>query len=438
MKKNQKLILIITVIMVIIIILLLCVLIGKRNNKEEKIYEQMNEQINKSKDNNNEITNENIKFENVDVQTSVVLLKNANQYFSVSNCINIYINSVNKQDNEATYNLLNDEYIKEKNINKNEVYEIVKKFDKDKTFYPEEMYIKKGTVNTFYAKGYIDNSDVQEKSNKEIYYISVLIDNNNKTFCVIPLSENEYMNRKEIGDKSFIPKNNYNTVTLTSVSDEFLCKKAFNDYKSLLLYNYDEAYEKLDEEYRDKRFKNKNEFIEYLNEYKSEILNITILKYAVNYEDDYVEYVCQDQYDNYYIFKDTAVMNCTVKLDSYTILTEDFELKYKNAKDEKKVSLNVYRFINMLNNRDYENAYNILDDTFKANYYPTLNEFKNSMKSSLSSKYKITSSEYLKQTNLSVEKIRLEDYSNTNNTIDLTIIVKLDENGTGFKISFST
>ena len=300
------------------------------------------------------------------------------------------------------------------------------------------MYVKNGTVNTFYAKGYIDNTDVREQRNKEDYYICVLIDNNNKTFCVIPLNESEYNSRKEVGEKSFISKNNFNTVTLTSVSDEFLCKKAFNDYKSLLLYDYDKAYEKLDEEYRNKRFKNKNEFITYLNEYKDEILKTTISKYGINYEDDYTEYVCVDQYNNYYVFKDIAVMNYTVKLDPYTILIEDFKSKYDDSSEQIKAELNVQKVINMINNRDYENLYNILDDSFKLNNYPTLNEFKNSIKTSLPSKYKIVSLEYIEQTNLSVENIKLEDYNTSDNVIDLTIIIKLDENGRDFRISFSS
>lgn len=437
MKKYKELILIVFVFIISIIILLFS-LISQNKSKNENLDVQTNQQINEQTNNVNESTNETIKFNSVNIQTSANLLKNPNQFFSVANCVNQYINNINKQDNEAIYALLDNKYINEKNISKDKIFDIIKKFDKDKNFYPEEMYVKSGTVNTFYVKGYIDNADAREQKNKESYYICVLIDNSNNTFCVIPLNESEFDSKKDIGERSFIPKNDFNTVKLTKVTNEFLCNKAFNEYKSLLLYNYDKAYEKLDVEYRNKRFKDKKEFVNYLNEYKEEILKVTMLKYAVNYEDDYTEYVCMDQYNNYYVFKDISVMNYTAKLDAYTIPTDEYKSQYDDSGDSQKVTMNVQKIIEMLNNRDYENIYNYLDDTFKANNYPTFQDFKNIIKNALPSKYQIISSEHIEQTNFYVDNIKLQDYNNTDNVIDFTIIIRLDENGKDFKISFSS
>ena len=70
-------------------------------------------------------------------------------------------------------------------------------------------------------------------------------------------------------------------------------------------------------------------------------------------------------------------MNYTVQLDNYTIETEDFKTKYETASNETKISTNIDKLMQMINTKDYQTAYNLLDTTYKNNNFPTLNDYIN-------------------------------------------------------------
>ena len=49
----------------------------------------------------------------------------------------------------------------------------------------------------------------------------------------------------------------------------------------------------------------------------------------------------------------------------------------ENGDEQKKVQMNIYKFILMINNQDFQRAYEILDENFRNNYFPTVDDFKN-------------------------------------------------------------
>ena len=53
---------------------------------------------------------------------------------------------------------------------------------------------------------------------------------------------------------------------------------------------------------------------------------------------------------------------------------------YSSSSDEEKIEKSVEKFILMLNSADYTNAYNLLESTFKATYFPTEQDFINYIK----------------------------------------------------------
>ena len=209
----------------------------------------------------------------------------------------------------------------------------------------------------------------------------------------------------------------------------------FNYYKNKSLHNTKEAYNLLDEDYRNKRFGNINEYMKYINENKDRIEGITIEQYLVNQEEDYTEYVCKDQYDNLYIFKEQAIMDYTVELDTYTIATDEFKKEYANGTDNKKVIMNVDKFIQMLNNYDYKTAYGLLNNAFKQNNFETEEDFK-----------KYIQNTYYEHNDISIDKISDENgtyvceatISNKQNSEEnkkINIIMKLGT-GINFEMSF--
>ena len=163
--------------------------------------------------------------------------------------------------------------------------------------------------------------------------------------------------------------NNNNLYSYERVTDAEMAQKYFIKYKQLLLNDTEKAYNRLDEEYRNKRFDNYEGFEKYVNNNKQEIDNLSIDEYLVNEYEDYKEYVCKDKFKNIYKFKTTSVVDYTVELDTYTIITNKFKETYNKADIQNKVMMNVDKWIQMLNNRDYEEAFNVLYETFRNNNF---------------------------------------------------------------------
>ena len=174
-----------------------------------------------------------------------------------------------------------------------------------------------------------------------------------------------------------ISKNKYNLFKNINVTNEDMARNYLNDYINKAL-NYPElAYNLLDEEYKNKRFGNLEEYKNNMSENENQMENTTMVKYGVNEKDNYTEYIIVDNFDNYYTIKENGIMNYTILLDNYTIKTEEFITTYNKASDAKKVATDIEIFIKMINNKDYKNAYECLSSEFKQNYFKTIDEFKN-------------------------------------------------------------
>ena len=85
--------------------------------------------------------------------------------------------------------------------------------------------------------------------------------------------------------------------------------------------------------------------------------------------------MCQDTYGKMYIFNVEKPMDFSLQLDIYTIESDEYKEQYESGNEEIKVQMNVNKFILMINNQDYETAYNLLDENFKNNYFKTLDDF---------------------------------------------------------------
>ena len=64
-------------------------------------------------------------------------------------------------------------------------------------------------------------------------------------------------------------------------------------------------------------------------------------------------------------------MNFTVQMDDYTLETDEYKEKYMNSTVVDKIKLNVNKFMEMISNYDYDEAYGLLDETYKKNNFKT-------------------------------------------------------------------
>ena len=236
-----------------------------------------------------------------------------------------------------------------------------------------------------------------------------------------------------------IKKNEYNRTTNVSITEENITKDYINIYKRLALARPDMAYEKMDKEYREKRFGTLDEFKKYVNDNQKDIIQINMTKYLGQEKGEYVQYVGKDKYNNFYIFNENALLDYTIELDDYTLdyKNKDFLKAYKGSDAQYKMAYNIEKWIKMINNRDYKSAYAVLDDGFKEQNFKTEEDFIKHMKEFYPLRYKVEYGETSEEgKGIYKQIIYLSDITGENkDKINEQIIMKLEGN-TNFKMSF--
>ena len=212
------------------------------------------------------------------------------------------------------------------------------------------------------------------------------------------------------------------------------------DIKTDLLYNIEEAYEKLNIDYKQAKFPTLERFQEYVEENRDRISSITISSYQRFPREDGkngYQLVAIDTNNNYYIFNVTAVMQYDVLLDVYTVDIPMFIEQYNSATDAEKAALNLQKVFSAINNKDYQYVYNKLDSTFKQNNFPTLADFETYAENTFYDNNSVGYTNYQTSGNLHIFELNITDKSNpTSSAITKNFIMQLLD-GTDFVMSFS-
>ena len=123
------------------------------------------------------------------------LTKNYSMFFTISNCINKYYTYVGKRDKENVIKLLNDDYVKNNKINKNNVFDKITSYGENMVNMKvkkmhEKVLNKKITVYYIYGNVYVENyTDILNKGDA---YFEVRIDSSNKLFDITPMNKSSY------------------------------------------------------------------------------------------------------------------------------------------------------------------------------------------------------------------------------------------------------
>lgn len=272
--------------------------------------------------------------------------------------------------------------------------------------------------------------------------IMLVTDSKNYTYKILESDyvKNNNYDKLQVGDVIYyqcdsISDNQLNKFKYTTISNEQLATDYFGNYKWKVLNDEEEAYNSLQEDYRNARFKSFDDYKNYIEKNRDEIQGSTLEKYLVNTYDDYTEYVCIDQYDNLYIFKATAVMQYTLKLDTYTIPTEKFKTEYDNSDEQTKVGMNIEKIITAINNEDYNYVYSKLDETFRNNNFTEFNKFEEFLQNNFYESNEVSYKEFEKLRGVYTYTMEITNANNSEETNKITIIMKLQED-TDFIISF--
>lgn len=452
-KKEKKILLLIIILVIIAIILIWCIKIISEKEIKNEVYEQLK--------------GEQEIFMEIDNDPSIIingskpeLVKTEGTYYTISDVIKKYNNYLEEDDAKAIYSVLYDEYTENYNITEDNVLEKIYKISNYKI---NEI---SGLATTVYGIYYV-KIEIQSTTQ----YILVNWDITNNTFSICPLSEEEYNRIMELGvnvDKErikAIEKNKYNKVIIRKVTSEGIAEDYFYDYIEKMLYNTQDAYNLLDNEYRKKNFPTYKDFENYVinnkvilesldhnnlksatefksyNDYENyynEVMKYKMEEYAAISNNGIKTYIYKDSYKKYYIFKVSAAMKYTVMLDNYTIPTEDFIQTYNESSEVEKVVLNIKRFYMGIDDKNYGYSYSVLSESFKGNKYPTKDAFVQYAKQNFFEENEIEYISCEKQNGLYIYKIKIKDATGKNTeTKTLNMIVKLN-NGTDFEMSFGT
>lgn len=444
--KNKKIMIgIITIIIIIIVTILALTYILRQKNENDiqNLYNRVEE----------------IEEIPVTIDNTIQREKNRNDYYSVQVCtqkllsysMDLFADNSLMDDEEAyekqvvemLYSMLDEEYIHFAQITQENLKQKITKIE-NSTINVTDIYVSQQTE---YCSYYFVNGNLRnQKTNKmSDFKLMLKVDMSNKTFSIFlqDYLQAKGYNNLEIGKKlnlsTFDKVENkiYNIFEYQNISNNDYIQDIFSQYKGNLLYHVEEAYQYLDKEYAKKRFGNFEAYQTYVKNNYRKFVMMTLAKYQATNKGTYTQYICIDQNDNYYIFRETAPMQYTVILDTYTIDLPEFTEKYEKASEEEKVLMNIQKFFMALDTQDYRYAYSKLDETFKANNFKTQAEFETYVKSTFFASNKLAAGTAEKQNDIYLYKITITDKSGEKaESVSKTFVMQLKE-GTDFVMSFS-
>ena len=261
----------------------------------------------------------------------------------------------------------------------------------------------------------------------------------NRTFMIEPIIDEEVNleNLKLERILEQIEENDRNTFVFITRNEGQIAREYFNRFKSTMLSNPERAFEFLNKEYREARFGDLERFKEFVDRNREELQMRNIQTFLVERGNGYIDYVAKDQFENIFVFRATAAMVYTVKLDTYTIETPEFLTAYRNANRQQRVSMNVDKWFMMLNNRDYAAAFNVLNEEFRTTRFVDKENFEAFMRQHYPLHYTIRTERYTEEGRSSIQTVTIRDIQRPNEIIATFNIVMQLREGTGFEMSFS-
>lgn len=349
-----------------------------------------------------------------------------------------------KQEQEtaqnALYYMLGEEYIQDFGITIENIKPKLAQHESIEIII-ENMYTFSNSVN---INSYLATVQEIKEETTNISSVLITIDSEHQTFSIYLADyiEKYGINQYKIGQSvnreiKEIKDRKYNKTIHENIGENDIAKYYYDTYKKMLANKEELLYAKLNQEYKEKRFGNLENFKTYVNNNKEKLQKRNIIQYGREQQGEQIQYVCIDQNNNAILFHVTSPTQYTIILDTYTIDLPEFTEKYEVAKDEEKVLMNIQKFFEAINNSDYQYAYNKLDATFKANNFATVQDFENYVKTNFFENNKLSAGNPEKQDDIYLYEIKISDATEKNtNSITKTFVMQLKE-GTDFVMSFS-
>lgn len=434
MRNNLKIIIILLVVLLIVTVIISIILNKTNNSKNDYSLDSVN-------------IGDYIEFDETG-KDKVEYEKNCNTYYTIISIIDRYIEAISLKDSKKIIDMYDSKYINDHNINGNNILEFVeiKNLDTSLGYYefePNQIYsVNRDYVTVHFVYGNYYNVVDMEK--KELN-LMIELDSVNQVFNIYNyqyIKDNGY-DKLKIGDLvnfdiDKIEDRVNNKFEYLKVSNEEMAQNYINSYKNKLIYDKKTAYNMLSEEYSRVKFKNIEDFEQYVENKKIEYFTATIKEYKVEISENGGKiYICKDEKDNYYYFmEEDGVLMYKAVLDNYVIPNEEFIKQYNKMSEQEKVIVNIKKLILGINDKSYYYLYNLLSTEFKQNYFKSQESFENYIKENFFENNEATYGNFEEQNGIYIYNIKIINADNENESIEKTIIMKLNE-GTNFEMSFN-
>ena len=416
------------------------------------------------KNEQNGVDNKNILEEKYYENMTLKDIENNITYYKVKNCVDTYymclrslwtdisskrVYGENEEIIDGKYqfssyqakkimSILAKEYIDKYNLNTNNIGQKFSYLEQGNEVYKKILEYNMPNSLSFY----IVYGTTINNTKKNDFKLILLMDNNNNSFAIYPeeFIIDKGIDKLDIGDKipsdfeniKKIQSNTYNNIDNSIASLEKTAEDYYYLYTLYLKSDIETAFNLLNTEYKEKKFSNIEDFKTFVTrKYNNNWYNLK--GYSTTTNNQYSQYTCLDNYNNYFIFRETAPMNYSVMLDTYTLDLPEFIEKYENSTSQEKTALNIQKIVDALNDGDYKYVYGKLAQEFKQNKFQTLENFEQYAKNTFGKNNMVTYNSFIETGNYCTYEITLK---NEQHEIKKTIIMKLQE-GTNFVFSFN-
>ena len=218
---------------------------------------------------------------------------------------------------ESLLNILHSEYIKEYDINENNIYNNLIKLNSDSqyTFKARKMdYQTYDELNRYlyYVNGDIilNNFEDSEVFMKDIKFL-INVDYENLTYAIYPLNY-LYEVLPIINPQKEIIKNEDNGLIGSNViTKDYICNLYLNDFISIVNNDLDKSYDLLESDFRRKNYAKKSSYIDYMSKNKNKLSSQIFSCNSLSIQQHIYE--IKDMNYNTYTFTEESVMNYKVE-----------------------------------------------------------------------------------------------------------------------------
>lgn len=311
MNKRRLYIVIFALIAVLLIILLI---INRLYNKETNLPDEVPTDISGT-----ELDTVDSTLKSVDIKNNYYYIKNCViDYYSLLEEKNIAANDKNITS-EKIINMLDQEYIDYSGITSQNVFEKIDTHN-GATIVITDMLVSQRSFN---ISIYFVYGIIRENGKNNDFSIMVKADRTNDTFKIYlqDYMKEKYSNIKIGDDISFddtfdsIESNGDNTFKYKNISDETYCEDLFNNIKFYIMYDNEDLYDMLDENYRN-AFSSYDNFYDYISKNYLSFIKIKFENYSKQYNDNITQYTIVDSdYKYKFIINEESTFKYTLTIE---------------------------------------------------------------------------------------------------------------------------